>query len=182
MLNSETARAATAVWYEHQVAYFEDLRTYSYSDVDIIEMDWGWLQFRPGYDRINVGWLDAAHAFEEGPTPSWFANALLDIIAAPPTNARRGYHQCPFCPKRSEGSMLSVDHPSGTLWLGHAEIRVPSGPDVMFAAPSLIWHYITVHSYRPPANFIEAVKQYDGRWYAEPSPWVPHDAQRITFD
>ncbi|MFG3715050.1 hypothetical protein [Micromonospora sp. NPDC047730] len=78
------------LWYERQVAYFEDLSAYSYSDVDVIEMDWGWLRFQPGYDRINVGWLDASHAFEEGPTPNWFADALLDIIAAPPINMMRG--------------------------------------------------------------------------------------------
>jgi hypothetical protein len=107
---------------------------------------------------------------------------LLDIIAAPPINTMRGYHRCPFCPERSEGSMLSVDHPSGALSLGHTEVRVPSGPGVMFAAPSLIWHYVTVHFYRPPAKFIEAVEQYDHSWTAEPSLWIPHDAERITFD
>jgi hypothetical protein len=164
------------------VAYFEDLSVYSYSSVDIIEMDWGWLQFRPGYDRINVGWLDASHVFEEGSTPNWFADALLDIIAAPRINSMRGYHRCPCCPRRSEGSMLSVDHPSGALLLGHTEIRVPSGQGTMFAAPSLIWHYVAAHSYRPPAEFIEAVKQYDHAWTTEPSPWIPHDAQRITLD
>ncbi|MFG3705979.1 hypothetical protein ACGF7U_14765 [Micromonospora sp. NPDC047670] len=164
------------------MAYFEDLSVYSCSDVDIIEMDWGWLQFQPGYDRINVGWLDASHAFEEGLTPNWFADALLDIIAGPRINTMRGYHRCPFCPKRPDDHMLSVGHPNGTLLLGHAEIRVPSGQGVTFAAPSLIWHYVIAHSYRPPAEFIEAVKQYDHRWTAEPSPWIPHNAHRITFD
>jgi hypothetical protein len=164
------------------VAYFEDLSAYSYRDVDIIEMDWGWLQLRPGYDRINVGWLDASHAFEEGPTPNWFANALLDISVAPRVNTMRGFHQCPFCPERLKGSMLSADHSSGAFLLGHTELRVPSGPGAVFAAPSLIWHYVTAHSYRPPAEFIEAVEQYEPGWTSEPSPWIPHDAQRITFD
>ncbi|MEU6074050.1 hypothetical protein [Micromonospora sp. NPDC047074] len=163
------------------MAYFEDLSIYRYSDVDIIETDWGWLEFRPGYDRINVGWLDASHPFEEGPTPSWFANSLLDIIAAARVNTMRGYSRCPFCPSRPEDPMLSVAHPSGILWLGHTEIRVP-GPGVMFAGPSLIWHYVTAHSYRPPAGFIEAVEQYDFGWTAESGPWIPSDAQRITFD
>ncbi|AVT33142.1 hypothetical protein C6361_31005 [Plantactinospora sp. BC1] len=164
------------------MAYFEDLSAYRYSDVDIIEMDWGWLEFRPGYERINVGWLDASHKFDEGPTPNWFVNTLLDIIEAPRINTMRGFHRCPFCPDRSEGSMLSVDHPNGGLLLGHTEIRVPSGPGVMFAAPSLIWHYVTAHSYRPPTEFIEAVQQYDPGWISEASPWIPDDATRITFD
>ncbi|WP_199758054.1 hypothetical protein [Micromonospora sp. Llam0] len=52
----------------------------------------------------------------------------------------------------------------------------------MFAAPSLIWHYVTAHSYRPPAEFIEAVEQYDQGWTSDASPWIPHDAVRITFN
>jgi len=51
----------------------------------------------------------------------------------------------------------------------------------MFAAPSLVWHYVAVHSYRPPAAFVEAVERYDGRWVVEPSPWIPADAQRLTL-
>ncbi|AVT38709.1 hypothetical protein [Plantactinospora sp. BB1] len=58
----------------------------------------------------------------------------------------------------------------------------PSGSGVMFAAPSLIWHYVTAHSYRPPTEFIEAVQQYDPGWISEASPWIPDDATRITFD
>ncbi|MDG4774193.1 hypothetical protein [Solwaraspora sp. WMMD792] len=169
-------------WYECQVAYFDDLTAYSYSDVDTVELDWGLLQFRPGYDRINVGWLDAPHAFEKGPTPDRFTNALLDIIVAPRINTMRGLHRCPFCPNHPGDSMVSVEHPGGRVWLGHTEIRVPSGPGAMFAAPSLIWHYVTAHSYRPPAEFIEAVEQYDQGWTSDVSPWIPHDAVRITFD
>ncbi|MFB6393550.1 hypothetical protein [Polymorphospora lycopeni] len=164
------------------MAYFEDLSAYSYTDVDTIEMDWGWLQLRPGYDRINVGWLDASRAFEQGPTPTWFAGALLDIIVVPRINTMRGYHRCQFCPARSDGSMLSVGHASGAILLGHTEIRVPAGPGRMFAAPSLIWHYVTAHSYRPPTEFIEAVGRYDHGWASEPSPWIPPTAERITFD
>ncbi|WP_426512001.1 hypothetical protein ACPPVO_16055 [Dactylosporangium sp. McL0621] len=41
-----------------------------------------------------------------------------------------------------------MDRPNGTLWLGAAEVKVPARPAVMFAAPSLIWHYVTAHSYR----------------------------------
>ncbi|MDH6466398.1 hypothetical protein M2302_006606 [Micromonospora sp. A200] len=169
------------------MTYFEDLSSYSYSEVDVIELEAGWLRFRPRYDRINVGWLDAPHAFEEGPTPGWLAGTLLEIIAGPGINTMRGSHPCSFCPQSPAGStpidsMPSVDHPTGTLWLGNAEVRVPSAPGVMFAAPSLIWHYITAHSYRPPLEFIEAVRQYDHGWAAEPSLWIPDDAERITFD
>src|SRR5689334_5806455 len=49
----------------HRVTFFEDLSAYRYRDVEDIELDWGWLTFRPRYERINVGWLDAPHGFEE---------------------------------------------------------------------------------------------------------------------
>ncbi|MFY1653539.1 hypothetical protein ACN27J_21955 [Solwaraspora sp. WMMB762] len=78
--------------------------------------------------------------------------------------------------------MISVDHPSGRVLLGHTEVRVPSGSGAMFAAPSLIWHYVTAHSYRPPAEFIKAVEQYDQGWTSDASHWIPHDAVRTTFN
>lgn len=169
------------------MTYFDDLSSYSYSEVDIIELDAGYVRFRPRYDRINIGWLDAPHAFEEGPNPSWFAPRLLEIIAGPRVNTMRGLHQCSFCPRGAAGAKLqpstpSADHPTGVVWLGNAEVRVACGPGAMFAAPTLIWHYVTVHSYQPPLKFVEAVRQYDHRWTAQPSSWVPADSERITFD
>ncbi|MGW6949192.1 DUF7919 family protein [Streptomyces xanthophaeus] len=65
---------------------------------------------------------------------------------------------------------------------GTGEIRVPCSPGTVFAAPSLIGHYVVVHSYLPPQPFIEAVLAFDpyGTWQARfPGirfPWVPEDA------
>ncbi|GAB3956553.1 hypothetical protein [Micromonospora vulcania] len=166
------------------MTYFEDLSTYDYRDLDTFERSWGWLQFRPEYRRIAVGWLDAPYAFEKGPVPAGFAARLLDIVAGPPVNSMRGWHDCSHCPPSSDAdaAMLSVELPSGAVALGHTEIRVPARPGVVFAAPSLIWHYVTVHAYLPPAEFIAAVQAYEPRWADEPSPWVPPDAERTTFD
>ena len=43
--------------------------------------------------------------------------------------------------------------------LGSAEVRVfaPNGASA-FAAPNLIYHYVSVHQYAPPEAFIEALK------------------------
>ncbi len=54
--------------------------------------------------------------------------------------------------------MTEVSHPAGTLLLGHAEVRIPVRPGTMYAAPTLIWHYITTHRYRPPDDFIRPPK------------------------
>lgn len=53
---------------------------------------------------------------------------------------------------------------------GHTEIRIPTGTGTMFAAPSLLWHYVTNHRYRPPDEVIEAVKKYDYGWAVQPRP------------
>jgi len=67
-----------------------------------------------------------------------------------------------------------------TLEVGFAEIRVFGRNGKIYAAPNLIYHYVTAHSYRPPDEFIQAVlegrqpdtpeyenllRQYD--WYEE---------------
>lgn len=74
--------------------HFADLSPYTYKDRDIRETDDGWITYRPRYKRLNIGWIDAPHDFIKGPTPSWFTDALLDIIAGPRTNSMRGFHQC----------------------------------------------------------------------------------------
>src|SRR5690349_2402775 len=152
------------------MTHFVDLSPYTYYGTDIIETDDGWVTYRPGYERLNVGWLDAPHAFAQGPTPPWLPDALLDIIAGPRIYSMRGFHQCTFCPRpdATTPSMIEVGHPGGDLWLGHTEIRIPKQIGTMFAAPSLIWHYVTTHEYRPPADFVEAVKSYDSGWTREP--------------
>jgi hypothetical protein len=51
----------------------------------------------------------------------------------------------------------------------------------MFAAPTLVWHYVTAHGYQPPAEFVEAVRLYDANWATEPSPWIPDDTKRRVW-
>ncbi|HWS38308.1 MAG TPA: hypothetical protein VN408_36915 [Actinoplanes sp.] len=75
-----------------------------------------------------------------------------------------------------------MDHLGEELPLGHTEIRIPARTGTMFAAPSLIWHYVTTHGCRPPADFVEAVKNYDSGWTTGPSPWIPQDADRIGIE
>ncbi|MEU0559561.1 hypothetical protein [Dactylosporangium sp. NPDC006015] len=162
------------------MAYFADLTPYAYSyrDHDTIWYEWGKLDYRPQYERRNVGWLDASHPFDRGPGPDWFAGALLDVIGDPCVNLSRGGHDCEFCPP---GTDIITDPRLGRGWLAVDEIRVPAGPGVMFAAPSLVWHYVTAHDYRPPAEFVEAVRRYDAGWATEPGPWIPPDAERTVW-
>jgi hypothetical protein len=82
------------------VAYFADLTPYAYghADRDVVGYGRRDLRYRPRYERLNVGWLDAAQPFDRGPVPDWFAGALLDATGRPPVNVYRGLHPCSFCP------------------------------------------------------------------------------------
>lgn len=44
-----------------------------------------------------------------------------------------------------------------TIELGDGEIDV-AGSDKVYACPTLIYHYILRHGYRPPAEFVDAVR------------------------
>jgi hypothetical protein len=161
------------------VAYFADLTPYAYghSDQDIIWYDDGTLTYRPQYERRNIGWLDPSQPFDQGPVPDWFADALLNVIRNPTVNLSRGVHDCEFCPP---GTAITYPGP-GVKSLAIDEIRVPAEPGVMFAAPSLVWHYVIAHDYRPPVEFVEAVRRYDAGWAIQPSPWLPPDAKRTVW-
>lgn len=58
--------------------------------------------------------------------------------------------------------------------LGSAEIRVGLPGGRWYAAPNLVYHYVTAHNYRPPDEFIEAVLHGDvatdgtGEWIVGP--------------
>ena len=156
------------------MTHFEDLSPYAYFDEVTFRTGYGWITYRPGYPELNVGWLDAPHDFPTGPVPPWFPDALLDIVAGNPVNLARGFHRCTLCP----GSLIDVEHRGEPLRLGSFEIRVPADAGIMFAAPSLVWHYVTAHGYRPPDDFVEAVRKYDPGGMTEPSPWIPEQADR----
>jgi hypothetical protein len=159
------------------VTYFEDLTEYSYYGPDIVSRGGGYVRFEPRYRRLAVGWLDAPHPVPTGEVPAWVPEKLLDVLAGPQVNVMRGFHLCTFCD--GGRSMLTVRRNDTSVSMGHAEIRVPGDPGLMFAAPTLIWHYVTAHQYRPPQPFLDALATYDPAWLTDPaSPWIPPDADR----
>ena len=112
-----------------------------------------------GLIPLAVGWLTAAQPFPTGPVPPEFAAKLRSFCAAewvvPPPRAARRDGRCPLdknCPRSS----LTLSDSGATIHLDNAEIRVIGDEDI-FAAPTLIYHYVTVHQYRPPDTFIAAV-------------------------
>ena len=116
------------------MAYYEDLSTYRYFNEDV---------------ALNIGWLSKEHPFPTGSVPE----ELLPKLAACldyPVNQTRGLHGCDFC----EDAFSYYEENSR---VGSAEFRIFAEDGTVYAAPTLLHHYIEKHNYRPPQAFIDAV-------------------------
>lgn len=135
------------------MTYFPDLSPYRYALP------------RELVDVVNVGWLARDRLVPRGPVPPGFLDALKDALVGAKAHQTRGDEPCCFCPLDDTGRYLTVG--SRTLLLGSAEIWVP-GVDTVYAAPSLIVHYVEAHEYLPPTGFIDAVmgRRWEG-WGAD---------------
>lgn len=91
-------------------------------------------------NTFNVGWLSAAYSYQTGDVPEQFIERLracLTITVRPTF----GGHDCELCNDECWGE----------------EIRVFGEGDIVYAAPTMIYHYVVDHHYRPPQEFIQAV-------------------------
>lgn len=126
------------------MAYFKDLTPYEY--------------YKPEANTLNVGWLGAGQRFSKGKTAQAFKDKLfaycLDEYVI---HIARGFHQCEFCTMSVE-EWVKPRYGDKAHWLnlGDGEIRV-IGESVIYAAPTLIYHYVVEHRYKPPEEFIQAV-------------------------
>jgi hypothetical protein len=117
------------------MAFFEDLTPYTYFHPE---------EELPG--AVNIGWLERKHAFPTGETSEEF-RAKLGRLCQRRVKRTRGFHPCYFCKGR--------DRPASS-----SEMRV-AGNGKVYAAPSLVHHYVVAHGYRPPDEFIAAVLAWD---------------------
>lgn len=142
------------------MSYFEDLTEYTYREA----------AKRP--KTVNVGWLEAGHPFNTELVTEELLSRLwrfceYSIVAL------RGFYECnlPVCsghvaeygpldPKRwrlvGKGP-LCARRGDVVLTFGNAEIRVFGENGTIYAAPNLIYHYVTVHSYKMPDEFKRAL-------------------------
>ena len=78
-----------------------------------------------------------------------------------------GYHDCEFCNgsedfvswdwRKMTDNPHSIKPPTcGEHCLGSGDILV-FGPEEIYIAPDLIYHYISDHDYSPPDEFVQAV-------------------------
>ena len=143
------------------MAYLEDLSEYTYARSE-------------GYRPVTkaVGWLGRGHEFEIAP-PS---EELLDLWQYWKVGVEqmRGHHTCEFCPSaisaahdlpslmaalKQDGLGHRATRKGEQLVLGSAEIRVFGEAELIYAAPNLIYHYVLLHQYKPPKDFVRAMKE-----------------------
>lgn len=154
--------------------FYEDLSEYTYRDEDAFGDGESFreLWYRPEYVRLNVGWLEADEPYPTGAVPAAFVEKLGAVQRVQWMNVCLGVHECDLCPEAQAPE-------------GNGEIRIPGEAGTAYAAPFLISHYVTVHGYRPPQVFVDAVLAVDldawaaARWPDVPFPWVPEDAERL---
>lgn len=104
---------------------------------------------------LNVGWLGSDSAFKTGPVLPGLVDALL-VLATDQQNVTRGWHDCEFCGVESP-IVVSVPGSGESIYLGHAELHVRGVGGEVYAAPTLVIHYVAEHGYRPPSVFQDAV-------------------------
>lgn len=126
------------------MTYYPDLTTYEY--------------FAQQHGLLNVGWLSKDHTFSRGSVPYQFASELHRLTQSP-VNLCRGHHVCELC--QPPADVLTADKEYYWVWAmgrsGNGEVHVLSASGIIYAAPTLIWHYVIEHQYQPPQEFIDAV-------------------------
>jgi hypothetical protein len=125
------------------MSYFEDLSVYSYMTSGVSP------------NTVNVGWLDEQSPFAQGVVSAEVIDKLWSFCCHP-TVKTRGFHVCNLCTK-AKAKPLEIKRNGHKLKLGTAEIRVFGKNGVVYAAPDLIFHYVSDHGYVPPDAFLEAV-------------------------
>ena len=133
------------------MAYFEDFSEYTYSG----------RYWRP--NTYNVGWLDHAHQFDTE-KPSDEVVSRLWSLCGWSVAQTRGFHTCNLSQCSGQifsGGVTPARRGNLTLKLGSAEIRLFGVDGKVFAAPNLIYHYVTIHCYRMPEEFVQALYTCD---------------------
>jgi|ERR1700737_1747052 len=128
---------------EKTMTYYKDLSEYSYH---------GSAFYCPG--TKNVGWLGLGHEFEQLEPTDEILNKIWDFCKISVAQMR-GIHECEFCHDNS----YYAERNGERLLLGTSEIRVLSRDGAIYAAPTLIYHYMKSHNYKPPDEFIRALKE-----------------------
>ncbi|UXN05577.1 DUF7919 family protein [Bartonella sp. HY761] len=115
---------------------------------------------------LNIGWLND-NSFQKGNVHIEVKRKLEKLIRGEFNNINiiafvtRGLNLCPLC-KRTPSDPWGKPIILGDINLSHVEILIPSTIDknCFYISPSLIYHYIDVHQYYPPEDFLNSILQF----------------------
>ena len=124
------------------MAHFEDLSEYVYLESSA----------RPG--TLNVGWLGAGHDVRSAMPSDELLGVLWEYCKVSIAQTR-GVHTCELCSDEAYHGTRNGEY----LLLGTSEIRVFGDGPTIYAAPTLIYHYVAAHHYDPPAAFWDALRR-----------------------
>jgi hypothetical protein len=109
-----------------------------------------------GVTPLAVGFLQRGKPFPTGKNSPEFLEKLLRFCLPEHTVAQsRMIARCAVgenCPR----VLPPVLYDEVSVYFGSSEIRV-IGEEEIYAAPTLIYHYVLAHDYRPPEVFVQAV-------------------------
>jgi len=144
------------------MTYFKDLTFFRYSDAT-----WAFNEGIP-YIFLNIGWLDSEHPYTTGePREKDLLTYVLSRHCEFPVNMCRGTHRCHFCqfpPDCYKAVPEPLMHHGKQINVGNGEIFIRGMNNLVYVAPTMIYHYIRDHNYNPPEEFVDAVlvdKPYD---------------------
>jgi hypothetical protein len=120
----------------------------------------------PIFEIKNIGWLDSGDLREANEIPyDKFTSKLRDLIIGTDVlnihimRTRGQPEKCCSC-----GKIIPLISGSGRVvdYLGVGQILIPAlQSNIYYVAPSLALHYILVHGYEPPKEFIDSVLNLD---------------------
>ncbi|MDB0554427.1 hypothetical protein LBW46_25810, partial [Ralstonia solanacearum] len=107
---------------------------------------------------VNVGWIDVRSEFESGVVPAEFVERLKLIAGGVGVFKAlvEPIREIPVCELCGE---VELRNAKGML-IPNAEIWVPAVSRI-YASPITILHFVEVHGYRPPTEYIDAVLGVD---------------------
>lgn len=92
-------------------------------------------------NSVNIGWLEKDKEYAKGEVDE---DIVSKIKKAKVIEQYRGFHACPFCGERR----------------GSSTTHIIESKDKNYIFPGLLTHYIKAHGYKPPDEFLEAVKKF----------------------
>ena len=106
-----------------------------------------------------IGWLEDGQPFERGPVSARDLQCLFKLAVKPwQPSLFLGGHDCSLCQSGDGPDTFRLL--GRTVVIGSSNLLVPDAVQrCVYVAPTMILHYVEVHGYRPPTQFLQAARK-----------------------